>query len=257
MLVDTHAHIQLPVYDGDRDEIIERARRHGVRRLVAIGIDLPTSRAAVALAAAWPGYVYAAVGVHPHHAETLDAATLVELRNLLGRPGVVAVGETGLDFHRHLCPRELQEAAFAVQRQLAAEAGLPLVVHCREAHEAVLAALKDCRPEVPVVMHCYTTHPAYLASFIDLGCHLGMGGPVTFPKAAEAHTIAREVPLERLLLETDCPYLAPQPYRGRTGEPWHVTLVAEGVARVRGLAVEQVIAATGANAARVFGWDES
>ncbi|NUP99811.1 MAG: TatD family hydrolase [Armatimonadetes bacterium] len=257
MLVDTHTHLQFPEFEPDRDEVIARALEHGVTRLVVIGTDLPSSRAAIELAERYPGRLFATVGVHPNAAVGFGAAALDELRGLAQREAVVAVGEVGLDFYRDRCPVEQQQAAFAAQQGLALELGLPLVIHSRHSFGAVYEALTAHGGfATTVVMHCFTSEPAAAERFLQAGCYLGMDGPVTYPKAAEAREVAAKVPLDRLLLETDCPYLAPQKFRGRRCEPWQVTQVADEVARVRGKDPSEIAAATSANAARVFGWEQ-
>ncbi|MBI2302308.1 MAG: TatD family hydrolase [Armatimonadetes bacterium] len=254
-LIDTHTHLQFRAFDADRDAVLQRAAEAGVERIVVVGCDLPSSRAAVALAAEHAGRVYAAVGVHPHEAASLDAVGLAELRRLAARPGVVAIGECGLDYYRDRCPRDVQQRAFALQQRLAVELGLPLVVHSREAVDDVLRSLAEKGgSRTRVVLHCFTTDPEAAERVVAAGCWLGMDGPVTYPKATDAHRIAQEVPLARLLLETDCPYLAPQAVRGKRCEPAHVRAVAERVAELRGMECEELAAATAASAAEFFGW---
>lgn len=257
MLVDTHTHLQFPDYDADREAVLARAWAAGVTRLVVVGTDLASSRQAVALAARHEGRVFATVGIHPHDAGRLDEDDWAELRALAARRHVVAIGETGLDYYRNHCSPAAQLEAFERQQALALELGLPLVIHCREAHQAVYDALAQGGGfGTRVQMHCFTTHPELLPPFLDRGCWLGTDGPVTYPKADEARAIAAAVPLDRLLLETDCPYLAPQRHRGRRCEPSHVREVAQAVAALRDLPLNQLIAATSANAAAFFGWSD-
>lgn len=258
MLVDTHTHLHFPHFDEDRAEVIARAAAAGVTRLVAIGTDLPDSRAAVALAEAWPGVVWATVGVHPNAATDFGADSLAELRDLASHPSVVAIGEVGLDLFRDRCPVAMQQQAFAAQQRLALDLGLPLVVHSREAHEAVYQSLDEVGGFVTrVVVHCFTSHAPQMMRFAERGCWVGLDGPVTYPKAVEAHEVADLVPLDRLLLETDCPYLAPQKRRGKRCEPADVVAVAHEVARRRGLTLDEVAARTTANAMAFFGWETS
>ncbi|MCC7494045.1 MAG: TatD family hydrolase [Fimbriimonadaceae bacterium] len=256
MLVDTHTHLQFEAYAADRAAVVQRAVAAGVGRLVVIGCDLASSALAVELAAAWPGTVWAAVGVHPHEAASLDAAALTALRELAQRPGVVAIGECGLDWFRDRCPRPAQLAAFTAQQQLAVELGLPLVVHCREAHDDVYAALRAGNGfATRVVLHCYTTRPQTVARFVDAGCYVGTDGPLTYPRAEDAREVVRLVPRDRLLLETDCPFLAPQPYRGQRCEPAHLVAVNAALATVWGCDEAAAAAQTTANAAAFFGWE--
>jgi TatD DNase family protein len=250
LLVDSHAHLDLAQFDGDREAVIGRAREAGVVAILDVGTDLPSSRAAVALAAEHD-LIHAAVGVHPHDAETVTPEVLGELRGLACRPKVVAVGEIGLDYYRDLSPRPVQRRAFAAQLTLAMELGLPVVVHSRDAHDDVLAALRGWAGGG--VLHSYSGGPERLGEVLALGFVIGLSGPVTFPKAHRLRRVAAVVPPERLLVETDCPYLTPQPYRGRRNEPAYVRYVVEEVARAQGRPVEVVARVTADNARRLFG----
>lgn len=256
MLVDTHCHLQFDSYDTDRAEVIARAVAAGVAKMVVIGCDLASSLAAAELAAAYPGTVYATAGIHPNSSADYEPAMIEELRALAARPEVVAIGECGFDFYRERSPFEQQRAAFLAQQALAVELGLPLVIHCREAHEATLAALDEGGGlATRVVMHCFTTHEAWLDAVLSRGCFVGTDGPVTYKQADDARRIAAAVPDDRLLLETDAPFLAPLPYRGQRCEPAHVALVAAKVAEVRQVSSDTLVAQTGANAAVFYGWE--
>ena len=278
MLIDSHAHLNFPQFDADRDAVIERAREAGLVAILNIGTDLASSRAAVALAEQYD-FIYAAVGVHPHDARTVTPDVLAELRTLARHPKVVAVGEIGLDYYRDLSPRPVQRRAFADQLGLAAELALPVVIHSREAHDDVLAALREwgalppgggteggattrVRPYLSPgggieggigVLHSYSAGPERLEEVLGLGFSIGISGPVTFPKANRLRAVAAAVPLERLLVETDCPYLTPKPYRGRRNEPAYVRYVVEAVARARGMPAEAVAQATADNTRHLFG----
>jgi len=255
MLVDTHTHLQFPAFDADREAVLARAWAAGVARLVVVGTDLPSSRAALALAKSHPGRVWATVGFHPHEAQRLDAAALAELGRLACEPEVVAIGEVGLDYYRDHCPRAAQHEALRRQMALALARRLPLVIHSRDALDEIDAELEQGGGYgTRVVLHCYTSHPEEVSRFAERGCWLSVSGPVAFPRATDAHEVAATVPADRLLLETDCPYLAPPPHRGQRAEPAHVRRVAEAVARLRGATADEVIAMTGANAAAFFGW---
>ena len=257
MLVDTHTHLQFDAFAGDLAEVLARAREAGVGRVVVCGTELANSRQAVALAAQWPGLVAATVGVHPSEAASLDAAVLAELRELAQRPEVVAIGEIGLDFYRDYCPRELQRAAFRAQQELALELGLPMVIHARGALAETYELLRAGGGfRTRVVMHCFLDEPEAAEQFVAAGCWLGTDGPITYPKAEAAREVVRRTPLERLLVETDCPYLAPQGWRGKRCEPAQVRAVAEMVAAVRGTTFEEVAAVTTAAAAQVFAWSD-
>ncbi len=257
-LVDSHAHLDDRRFAQDLDAVIARAAQAGVTRIITIGFDLATSRVAVELARAHQG-VYATVGVHPHQARTMDARLLTELR-ALGRqqPYVVAVGEIGLDFYRDLSPREAQRRAFRQQLALADELGLPVVIHDRDSRGEVLNILagwvrtrQSDRP--PGVIHCFSGDAAQAQRAVKLGFYIGIDGPVTYPNARKLVEVARTVPLERLLIETDAPYLTPEPHRGRRNEPSHVCLVAQRIAELRGLSLAEVARATTENARLLFG----
>ncbi|HIQ02215.1 MAG TPA: TatD family deoxyribonuclease [Anaerolineales bacterium] len=248
-LVDSHAHLDFPQFDGDRGTVIGRAREAGLVAILNVGTDLASSRAAVALAEAHD-FIYAAVGVHPHDAKTLTPAVLEELRTLARHPKVVAIGEIGLDYYRDLSPRPVQRRAFAEQLALAAELGLPAVVHSREAHDDVLAALGEW--DGVGVLHSYSGGPERLEEVLSLGFSVGLSGPVTFPEARKLRAVAALVPLDRLLVETDCPYLTPVPHRGRRNEPAYVRYVVEAVARARGEEPEGIARAAAENAHRLF-----
>jgi TatD DNase family protein len=249
-MIDSHAHLDFSPFDGDREAVIERAEEAGVVAILNVGADLASSRAAVALAEQYT-FIYAAVGVHPHDAVMVTAAVLCELRALARHPKVVAVGEIGLDYYRDLSPRPVQRRAFASQLALAAELELPVVVHSREAHGDVLAVLREW--DGIGVLHSYSAGPERLEEVLGLGFSIGISGPVTFPKANRLRAVAAAVPLDRLLVETDCPYLTPVPYRGRRNEPAYVSYVVEAVARARGGLARAVARATADNARRVFG----
>ncbi len=253
-LVDSHAHLSFPQFDADRQEVIRQARQAGVTVIIEVGTDLESSRAAVALAEQYE-WIYATVGIHPHDAATLTPAVLAELRALAHHPKVVAIGEIGLDYYRMLSPREVQLRAFEAQLALAAEgrqreAPVPLVIHCRDALDEVLAVLRGWKGTG--VLHSYSGGPDRLDEVLALGFSIGLSGPVTFPKSERLRAVAAAVPLERLLVETDCPYLTPEPYRGRRNEPAYVRYVVEAVAQARGLNAETVARAAASNACRLF-----
>jgi TatD DNase family protein len=248
-LIDSHAHLDFRQFDDDRESVIQRAREVGLVAIVNIGTDLASSRATVALAEQHD-FIYATVGIHPHSAKTVTPAVLDELRALAGHRKVVAVGEIGLDYYRDLSPRPVQRQAFADQLALATDLGLPVVIHSREAHDDVIAALRGW--EGIGVMHSYSAGPGRLEEVLELGLCVGISGPVTFPKADALRAVAAAVPLERLLVETDCPYLTPEPYRGRRNQPAYVQYVVEAVARARGMPAEAVARATADNVRRLF-----
>jgi len=259
MLIDTHAHLDFEQFDADRAAVLERARAAGVAAMVNVGADLASSRRAVTLAGQHLP-VYASVGVHPHEAKMLDGAALAELRVLAGRPKVVAVGEIGLDFYRDLSPRDLQRRAFQAQLAWAAQLGKPVIVHDRDAHDEVLQILTDWAGTAagsPLagrlgVLHSFSGDLAMAERAIELGFYIAVSGPVTYHNARRLPEVVRAVSLDRLLVETDCPYLPPHPHRGQRNEPAHVRLVAEQIAAIRGVTFDQVAQATTANACRLF-----
>jgi len=248
-LIDSHAHLDFRQFDDDRESVIQRAREAGLVAIVNIGTDLASSQATVALAEQHD-FIYATLGVHPHSADTVTPAVLDELRALAQHPKVVAVGETGLDYYRDLSPRPVQRQAFADQLALATDLGLPVIIHSRDAHDDVIAALRGWRGIG--VMHSYSAGPGRLEEVLELGLCVGISGPVTFPKADALRAVAAAVPLERLLVETDCPYLTPEPYRGRRNQPAYVRYVVEAVARTRRVSAEAVAQATADNVRRLF-----
>jgi TatD DNase family protein len=253
VLFDTHAHVQMRQFASDRDAVIAAAFAAGVARMVVPGVDVPTSRDAIALAARYPGRLYAAAGTHPHDATTLDAAALDAERELAQSGAVVAIGEIGLDFYRNLSPRETQIAALAAQLALAREVHLPVILHNRESHAEMVAALRAHGQGVRGVFHCFIGDRAMARDALDLGFWLSFAGPVTYPKNTELADVAAWAPLDRIVVETDCPYLTPQPLRGKRNEPRHVALTARFIAERRGMPFEDFARATSANAAALFG----
>ncbi len=266
LFVDTHIHLQLPAYADDLSAVLERAAEAGVRACIVPGLEVESSRAALTLAERYadgPCRLYAAVGIHPTEAYRLDAAALRELRAMAAHPRVVAIGEIGLDDYWPRIPdrgwrcAEPEEQREALRRQLdlAAEVGLPVILHDREAHEAILrilAAWVEAEPPKRGVLHAYAAGPTRLDEVVALGFAVGVGGVVTRRKATAVQEVARSVAADRLLLETDGPYLTPVPYRGRRNEPAYLPLIAETIARLRGVTAEAVGTMTTANAVRLF-----
>lgn len=248
-LADTHAHLTHPDYRAD-DALAERAAARGVRRIITVGFDLATSEAGAALAAA-DARVWHAPGVHPHDAAAVGPDVMAQLRRLATLPRVAAIGETGLDFYRDRSPRDAQAAAFRTHLQLAVELGLPVIVHSRDAHEEVLAIWAESGWGHGV-MHCFSGDADIARRAIELGLYIGVAGPVTFGNAERVRAIVRDLPRERVLLETDCPYLAPDPYRGKPNEPAYLPLIAEAVARCWGATPAEVASITTANAIACF-----
>lgn len=251
-LFDTHAHLHFPEFAGDLDAVLARARAAGVRRMVTIGTDVATSRAAAALAAREPD-VWAAVGIHPHEAADADEAALTEIERLASAPRVVAIGETGLDFLRDRSPREAQTRAFTAQVAMARRLGKPVLVHCRDAHAETLALLAADGPlERGGIMHCFSGDVALARRCIELGLLVSLAGPVTYPKPGALPDVARAIPADRLVVETDCPFLPPQPYRGKRNEPAYLAITAARVAELRGEPLADLAGRMSENARALF-----
>lgn len=252
MLIDTHTHLDDPRYDDDRAALIARAQEAGVTTFITIGCDLATSRSAVALAHRHPS-VYATVGVHPHEVKHIADEWYDELRRLAQHEKVVAYGEIGLDYHYNHSPPTLQRDRFREQVCLARELGLPVVIHTREAQDDTMAILKDERAaDVGGVFHCFSGDASAAKEALNLGFFLSFSGVVTFQNATTLRDIVKTVPLDRMLIETDCPYLTPVPYRGKRNEPAHVRLVADKIAELKALSLEEVGNITTRNARRLF-----
>jgi TatD DNase family protein len=250
VLVDTHCHLGDPAYDADRAEVLQRAWEAGVGHVVVIGESRSSAERALALAGS-DRRLSASAGVHPHDAAGWDAGAAAWLQEVLRDPRVVAAGEMGLDYHYDHSPREVQRAVFDEQLDLAALAGKPAIIHAREADDDVAATLR-AHPAAVAVLHSFSSGPALLRAGLGLGHYVSFSGMVTF-RNWQLDDAVRETPLDRLLVETDGPFLAPIPHRGRRNEPAWVRRVAERIAEVRGLAVEELVAQTGENAARLFG----
>jgi TatD DNase family protein len=251
-LVDSHCHVAEPEFDQDRDAVMARAREAGIDEMIVAGAGgtLATNERAIALCAREPG-CRAVVGIHPHDAVRLDEDLYASIAELAARPEVVGIGETGLDFHYDHSPRDLQESAFRRFIALARERALPLVVHSRAADDETVRILREEHAEAGV-MHCFTYGPDVARRVLDLGMYVSFSGIVTFRNAEDVRAAARLVPLDRMLVETDSPYLAPEPRRGGRNEPCRVRDVVESLARTLGKPPEEIAAATTANCRRLF-----
>jgi TatD DNase family protein len=256
LLTDTHVHLDLRDYYRDRREVIDRARGAGVGYMINVGFDIGTSQASVALAEEHD-FIRASVGVHPHGASESDDDLLRRIEGLASHERVVAIGETGLDYYRDLSPREDQQRSFRRHIRMARELGLPLIVHNRDALEDVMSILdEEGQGEVRGVMHCFPGDVEYAGRVVDLGFHVGIGGPVTYSAKGRLARVAEAVPLNRLLLETDAPWLTPVPNRGKRNEPSYVPFIAERIAEIRGMTVDDLARATTGNSTRLFGFPE-
>ena len=256
MLIDTHTHLDDPRYDPDREAMIRRAREAGIEAMITIGCDLTTSRAAVDLTDRYE-FVYASVGVHPHEVKRVEDHWYDEFRTLAENRKVVAYGEIGLDYHYNNSPPEEQRRRFREQVRLAKELRLPLVIHTREAQEDTIRILKDEQAsEVGGVLHCFSGDAWLAKDALDLGFYLSFSGILTFQNATMLRDIARTVPADRLLIETDCPYLTPVPHRGTRNEPAFVKHVADQLASLLPgdpqRSIEDIARLTSDNARRLF-----
>lgn len=256
MLVDTHCHLDLAHFDGDRDAVVERARAAGVTRILVPGIDLAACRRAVALAEEY-AEVRAAVGIHPNSTAEFSEETLAELRDLAQHPKVDALGEIGIDLYWRTVPFEIQERAFRAQLALAGTLDRPVIIHDRDAHAEVMAVLREQAPPAGVVLHAFSGEPDMAEEALAAGYYLGVDGPLTYKKNDGLRALFARLPEQRILIETDAPYLTPQAYRGQRNEPAYVWAVAEKLAEVRGMALEALAPALAANAARLFRWELS
>jgi len=252
MLIDTHAHLDFPEFAQDLKGVLERASEAGVREVVTIGISLSSSRRAVELANAHPE-IYATVGIHPHGASLLSEQQLGTLETLSRSNRVLAIGEVGLDYYRDRQPRTIQQQCLRQQLELACTTELPVVFHIREAHADFFAVVKDYAATLKGgVLHCFSGDWAVAKRCLDMGFYLSIPGTVTFPKADIQQEVVRQAPLDRLLLETDAPYLAPVPFRGKVNEPAFVLYTAQKVANLRRCSLEEVAHQTTANAHTVL-----
>jgi len=253
-LIDSHAHIQGAMYAAEVDEVIKRAEKAGVEKIMVVGGagELSSNQAAVALADSYEN-LYATVGMHPHDAKDVGEEELKELQALTSRPKVIAVGETGLDFYYNHSPHNIQRDIFTRFIRMARETGLPLVVHERDAHKDVAQLLRsEGAGKLTGVIHCFTGDYEAARNYLDLGFYLSFTGIITFKNAQSLREVVRNVPLERMFVETDSPYLTPVPHRGKRNEPAFVRFVAETVAQIKTLALQEVARITTTNVRALF-----
>jgi len=256
LLVDSHTHIDTSRFNTDREAVIQSAIAGGVTRMIDPGCDLASSRAALALAQAHPGAVFAGAGVHPHDATTYSDEVGIQFRQMAQQPEVVAIGEFGLDYFRMLSPRDVQRAVFCAHLQLARECNLPCIIHVRDSHDDVIELLRVHGQGLRGVFHCFSGDVAQAEECLDFdGFLLSFAGPLTRQGNALPE-VARMAPLQRILVETDSPYLVPQPLRVKRNEPLFVKHVAEKLAELRGMTLEEIAQVTTANAIRLFGLGE-
>ena len=252
MFIDSHAHIQIDQFNSDRDAVLQRALDVGVSNILIIGIDVETSQKAVELAEKHEN-IYASVGMHPHSATELTDDILSTFRVQLDNPKVIALGEIGLDYYRNLSPHEIQKEAFEKQLDLAEEMNTPIIIHNRDAYADILPILEKRQGKINGVLHCFTGNIELMQRSIDIGFHIGIGGIVTYPNAKDVQAVAKQIPLERLLIETDCPWLTPQFRRGKRNEPSYVPAIAEKIAELRNSTTEEIGVVTTNNFNTLFG----
>ena len=253
MLFDTHAHLDDVKFKGETDEVILRANEQEVSLIVNVGYNLRHARQSIALAEKYD-FIYASVGLHPHDAKDGDKSFWEEIYKLARHPKVVALGEMGLDYYWDNSPRDVQRDVFRQQIGAAKDLKLPIIIHDRDAHQDVLTIVKEEGAlEVGGVFHAYSGSWEMTKEILDLGFFISIGGPVTFKNAKKILEVVEKVPLESLLIETDCPYLTPDPYRGKRNEPGYIKLVAEKIAQIKNISYEEVASATKENGMRLFG----
>ncbi|CAG9610123.1 TatD family hydrolase [Pseudoneobacillus rhizosphaerae] len=253
MLFDTHAHLNADQYKEDLHEVMKRAKEAGVSNIVVVGFDTLTINRAVELAEAHD-YIYACVGWHPVDAIDMTDDDLKWIEELANHPKVVAIGEMGLDYHWDKSPHDIQKDVFRKQIRLAKKVKLPIVIHNRDATADIVEILREeGAAEVGGIMHCFSGSVEIAKECLDMNFYISLGGPVTFKNAKKPKEVALEIPLDKLLIETDCPYLTPHPYRGQRNEPSYVKLVAEQIAEIKGVTFEEIARATSDNAKKLFG----
>jgi TatD DNase family protein len=253
VLTDSHCHIDASRFNADREAVIAAAVAGGITRMIDPGVDLPSSQIALALAQDHPGVIYAGVGVHPHDATTYNDEIGEQLRELAREPEVVAIGEFGLDYFRMLSPRDVQQAVFCAHLELARACNLPCIIHVRDSYDDVIELLRAHGCDLRGVFHCFSGTVAQAEECLDFeGFMLSFAGPLT-RQGNELPEVARMVPIERVLVETDSPYLVPQPLKAKRNEPLFVTYTAQKLAALRGTTLEEIASVTTANAIRLFG----
>jgi len=255
MLFDSHAHLDASKFDSDRDKVIKRAYDSGVHWIMNPGADYESSVAAVKLSETYD-FIYAAVGIHPHDASSVDDMMLSLIKAMARKAKVKAIGEIGLDYHYDFSPRDVQQHWFRKQLQLAKTLNMPVIIHDREANQDVLSILKEESSfDTGVLMHCFSGSAELARQYVKLGAYISIAGPVTFKNARKLAEVVETVPLDKLMIETDSPYLTPVPYRGKRNESSRVRHVCEKIAEIKGLTFEQVAEQTTNNAKKYFGID--
>ena len=250
-LFDTHAHLDDERFDEDREQIIEQIKQDGISLIVNPGADMKSSRAAIKLAEKYD-FIYAAVGIHPHDVKDITEADLIELEQMAKHEKVVAIGEIGLDYYYDNSPRELQMEYFIKQIELANKLSLPIIIHSRDASMETYEILKEHKKDIGCVLHCFSQSLEMAELYLKIGCHLSFAGPLTFKKSSKLKEVARNIPLDKIFIETDSPYLTPEPYRGRRNDPSKVRYVAEELSKLRAISVDKIAETTMNNAIEFF-----
>ena len=250
MLFDTHAHMNDPAYDEDREAVLLGLKDKGVELMMNVGCCLDSSKDCIAMAEKYP-FVYASVGSHPDSADEVNEEVVEAYRQMAQHPKVLAIGEIGLDYYYETIPRQIQQKAFRMQMQLAKELNMPVIVHERNAHDDGMRIVKEFKG-VTGVFHCYSGSAEMARQLVDLGWYIGFTGVLTFKNARKAVETAESIPLERIVLETDCPFMAPEPFRGKRNDPGYLYRMAERLAEIRNIPVEQVWEITTANAKNLY-----
>ncbi len=250
MLFDTHAHLNDPAFDEDREAVLMGLKEKGVEYVMNVGCCLESSRDCIAMAEKYP-FVYASIGSHPDSADEVDDDVLEQYRQMARHPKVKAIGEIGADYYYETIPRQIQLQAFRMQMELAREVKLPVIVHERNAHDDGMRVVKEFK-DVTGVFHCYSGSAEMARQLVNMGWYIGFTGVLTFKNARKAVETAQQIPLERIVLETDCPFMAPEPFRGKRNDPGYLFRMAEKLAELRGISVEEVHAVTMDNAKRLY-----
>ena len=250
MLFDTHAHMNDPAFDEDREQMILGLKDKGTELVMNVGCCLASSKDCIALAEKYP-FVYAAVGTHPDAADEVDDGVLDAYRQMAQHPKVMAIGEIGLDYYYETIPRQVQQKAFRMQLELARELKMPVIVHERNAHDDGMRIVKEFK-DVTGVFHCYSGSAEMARQLVDMGWYIGFTGVLTFKNARKAVETAERIPLDRIVLETDCPFMAPEPFRGKRNDPGYLYRMAEKLAELRGISVEEVHRITTENGKRLY-----
>jgi TatD DNase family protein len=256
-IIDTHAHLDMPEFDTDREQVIIRAKSNGVSRIITIGIDLTSSFKAIGLAEKYPG-VLAAIGIHPQDSRKVKKEDVYKLSELVKHPKVVAIGETGLDFHRNYSSREEQFSALQWQLEIAKNASLPVIIHCRQAHSEIIPILKEWASDSilkgrPVgVIHCFSGDVNIAEKYLEMGFYISLGAYIGYPSSSGLREVIKYLPLNKLLIETDCPFLPPQIYRGKRNEPSYTLITLGILAEIKQVSMEEAALKTTQNAKKLF-----